>query len=121
MMKSECSLEGIKQFFYDNYYKSIVIYGMGYEGTKLYDELCDTDIHILYGIDKNAGNIKVDGLSVVTVDEADISQKVDAIVVTPFKFFAEIEANLEKKYPDGDIISLDDVRKYELIIRRANG
>lgn len=118
-MKSECSLEGIKQFFYDNYYKSIVIYGMGYEGTKLYDELRDTDIQILYGIDKNADNIKVCDLKVVSIEEADIEQKVDAIVVTPFKYFAEIEAELEKKFLDVDIISLDDVRKYELITKKG--
>ncbi|RKI99422.1 glycosyltransferase family 2 protein [bacterium D16-54] len=59
--------------------KKIAIYGMGYIGECLYDELRNTDIEILYGIDQNALDYKRE-LAIYHVDE-DL-EAVDGVIIT---------------------------------------
>lgn len=86
-------------------YKRIAIYGMSYAGETLIEELRNTDIQVIYGIDKNADSIYAD-IDVVSMDSE--LKKVDAIVVTAITYFDEIEEKLSKKL-DCPILSLEDI------------
>jgi len=95
----------LSEFFVANGYKEIAIYGLSYLGERLLDELEGTDIAVKYAIDKNADNIYAP-CEVVKPD--DTLAPVDAIVVTAFFFFDEIERDLEDK-ADYPVISIEDV------------
>jgi hypothetical protein len=103
MLKQEG--KSLDQYFVKNGYKSIAIYGMGEIGSRLYDELKNTDITIAYAIDKNAANTYSD-LEVLELD--DNLEEVDAVIVTAFFAFSEIEEELSSKL-DCPIISIEDV------------
>ena len=74
-------------------------------GERLYDELKDSDIKVLYAIDKNADAIYAE-VDVLTPD--DDLPEVDLIVVTPVHYFDEIEEMLADKV-DCPVISIEDV------------
>ena len=97
--------KNLADYFEEQGYKSIAIYGMSYAGERLLEELKGSDIRVKYGIDKNAGNIFLDVNMVTMEDEL---KPVDAIVVTPIFFFDDIEEELSQKI-DCPIISLEDV------------
>ena len=69
------------------------------------DELEGSGITIKYGIDQRASNIYEEFDVVSPEDEL---EEVDAIVVTPIKFFDEIEERLSEKV-NCPIISLEDI------------
>lgn len=95
----------IEQYFINNGYNKIAIYGMGEIGNRLYEELKDSSIEVKYAIDKNADNT-YSQIEVYTLE--DDLEEVDAIIVTTAFAFVEIKNSLEQKinYP---IISLEDV------------
>lgn len=97
--------KSIATYFEKEGYKNIAVYGMSYAGETLLDELKNTDIHVAYGIDKNADMIYAD-INVVTMD--DILDDVDAVVVTAVTFFNEIEEALSEKM-NCPVISLEDI------------
>lgn len=97
--------KNVSSYFINNGYKKIAIYGMSYAGETLIEELKNTEVEVLYGIDRNAKGVYTD-IDVVSPDE-DLKE-VDAIVVTAVFFFDEIEKNLAKKF-DFPIISLEDI------------
>lgn len=97
--------KNLSVYFEREGYQDIAIYGMSYAGKTLIDELKDTDIHVAYGIDKNAGTIYAD-VNIVTMEEQ--LEKVDAIVVTAITFFDEIEEKLIEKV-NCPIISLEEI------------
>ncbi len=101
--------KNLAQYFEQNGYKSIIIYGMHYAGERLVEELKGTDIEIVCGIDKNAQTMFAD-VDVITKEE-EIPQA-DVIVVTAISFFDEIEEELRDRV-DCPIVSLEDV-VYEL-------
>lgn len=90
-------------------YKKVAIYGMHYLGESLLVELQDTEIKVLYGIDRNADNCYSD-IEVYKPD--DELEEVDAIIVTAFYYFDEIEQKLSAKM-DCPILSIEDIL-YEL-------
>lgn len=97
--------KNLSEYFKDNGYKTIAIYGMGEMGNRLYDELKGSDIKIKYAVDKDAAS---------TYSELDVIEKeddfdtVDVMVVTATFAFAEIEEEISDKV-DFPIISLEDV------------
>lgn len=95
----------LADYFEKEGYQRIAIYGMSYAGETLLDELKDTDITVVYGIDKKADSLYLD-VDIVTMD-ADL-EEVDAIVVTAITFFDEIEEQLTTKI-DCPVISLEDI------------
>ncbi len=95
----------LKDFFVTNGYKEIAIYGMSYLGERLADELAGSDITVKYAIDRNADNIYAP-FEVLQPD--DTLPDVDAIIVTAFFFFDEIEQDLESKI-ECPIVSIEDV------------
>lgn len=86
-------------------YRNIAVYGMSYAGETLVNELKDTDIKVIYGIDKNAASIYAN-MDIVSMDN-DL-KKVDAIVVTAITFFDQIKKELSEKI-DCPVISLEDI------------
>ena len=86
--------------------KKIAIYGINYMGQTLIDELKETNIQVVYGIDRNADIIMYADVDIFTPDM--ISDDVDAVVVTAVNYFDEIEEELSKKL-NCRIISLEDM------------
>ena len=97
--------KNLSQYFEQNEYKKIAVYGMSYAGETLIDELKGTGIDVAYGIDKSYDSIYSD-VDVVSVE--DELEKVDVIVVTAISFFDEIEEQLSEKI-DCPIVSLEDI------------
>lgn len=99
----------LKEYFIKNGYKTLVIYGMGEMGNRLYEELKDTDIEVKYAIDKEADSVYSE-LKVVEKDSH--LETADVMVVTAIYAYDEIEEEMETKI-DFPIISLEEVI-YEL-------
>ncbi|MCR2045721.1 hypothetical protein NSB25_00270 [Acetatifactor muris] len=92
-------------YFERNGYRKIAVYGVSYVGQTLLNELKDTTIHVNYAVDRNSGK-KVDGVMVYSVEE--MTDNVDAIVVTAIGAFDEIRDMLEE-IVNCPIISLEDI------------
>lgn len=86
-------------------YSSIIIYGMHYAGNMIVEELKDTDINIVCGLDRNCESV-ISFIKTIHPDKE--IPKADVIVVTPIASFPEIEDMLRNRvnYP---IISLEDI------------
>lgn len=80
-------------YFIENNYNKIAIYGMGYLGCILYDDLNGTDITIEYVIDKDKTDLR-ELITVVSPEEK--FYDVDAIVVTIMEDEEEQKAFLKK-------------------------
>lgn len=91
-------------YFTEHEYKTIAIYGMGEIGKRLYEELKDSDIKVLYAIDQYDSYDEI--LDIKLID--DDLPEVDAVIVTPVADFDEIYSKLSTKvnYP---IISMEEV------------
>jgi len=103
--------KSIREYFINNNYDTIAIYGMGELGNRLYEELKSTDIKVAYFIDKNAEEIYygLDDIPVVGLEEIERQDKVDVIIVTPIYDFDSIEESLSEYNIDADIVSLEEV------------
>lgn len=97
--------ENISDYLIKEGYKKVAIYGMNYVGQTLYEELKDSEIEVMYAIDKKADEIYSD-LDVFS--PKDDFAPVDAIIVTPIFFFDEIYEELILK-TNADIISIDTI------------
>ncbi len=97
--------KNLVSYFEKNGYKRIAVYGMSYAGETLIDELRNSAVAVVYGIDRNAAPLYSD-VDIVSMDEE--LEDVDAVVVTAITFFDEIEEQLSKKM-DCPIISLEDI------------
>lgn len=104
--------KNVAEYFKENNYKTIAIYGMGTMGELFYDELKNSsNVKVAYFIDKNAEDLYygVDDLPVVGLDDISSQQKIDAIIVTPIYDFDKIEEDLEDAGVDTNIVSLEDI------------
>lgn len=90
-------------------YRTIAIYGMHYLGETLLDELSGSAVKVAYGIDKNTDQSSED-YKIYSPDEE--LPAVDAVVVTAFFYFDEIEKLLCDKM-DCPVLSIEDIL-YEL-------
>ena len=97
--------KNLSEYFETNGYEKIAIYGMSYAGETLLDELRESKIEVVYGIDNRADSIYLD-LDIVTME--DTLEEVDAVVVTAITYFEEIAEKMEKKL-ECPIISLEDI------------
>lgn len=101
--------KSLEEYFVNNQYKSVAIYGMGELGNRLYDELENSSIHVKYVVDKEAMSV----FSKVDVRELDeITDDIDVVVVTAFFAMEDIQPLVEDKV-SCPVISLEDV-VYEL-------
>ena len=78
---------------------------MSYVGVTLVEELKNTKIEVVYGIDKNADNI-ASIIDIITLK--DEMKEVDAIVVTAIVFYEDIKRQLREK-ANCPVISLEDI------------
>lgn len=95
----------IETYFNIRKIKTIAIYGMGELGQRLLDELINSQVEILYTIDKA---IKHSYKNIKVVSPPQKLSDVDAIIVTPIFKFNEIKKDLQKAY-NCNVISLEDV------------
>ncbi|AGF58309.1 gas vesicle protein [Clostridium saccharoperbutylacetonicum] len=95
----------LEEYFKENNYNKVAIYGMGELGCRLYEDLKDTSIEVKYCIDRNLDGVYSE-LDVFSLD--DELEEVDAIVVSPVYDFEVIEKNISEKV-DYSVISLEDV------------
>lgn len=101
-------------YFEENGYESIAIYGLGELGSRLYEELKESKINIKYFVDKEADNMYFGSEDVELVAIEDLNDdNIDAVVVTPVYAYNQIEKQLQNNGVTCDIISLEDV-VYEL-------
>lgn len=100
--------KSIDDYLKENKYEKIAIYGMHYLGESLCDELRDTGVEIKYAIDQNADNLLGDIEIYHPNEELEDLEEVDAVIVTAFFFYNEIEENLSR-YLDCPIISIEDI------------
>ncbi|MEF9997862.1 MAG: hypothetical protein RR717_02185 [Lachnospiraceae bacterium] len=102
--------QSLKEYFEHHGYKKIAIYGFAEMGNRLYEELEDTDIEVLYAIDQNADTMYAD-IQVVTLEQE--LKKVDAVVITALRSFDAIADQIRPRL-NCDLISLEEV-VYELL------
>lgn len=101
--------KNLEEYFLDNEYKNIAVYGLGELGHRLIEELRHSSINIKYAIDQNSESIFSE-FEVLSLD--DNLPDVDAVIVTPIFDFNDIKQSLEDKI-NCNIISLEDI-VYEL-------
>ena len=78
-------------FFESKGIKTVAIYGMKELGQRLYDELKDSIVTVLYGIDRDE-SLEYRGLQIYSLEETSIP--VDAVVVTAIAFYDSIRDKL---------------------------
>ena len=94
-------------FFHEYKYKNVAIYGAGDLGRLLYDEIKDSDIRVLYFVDRNAEGIgAVEGVPVITIRDIPFQEKVDVLVITPVGNYDEINKILIQSVPQLPTLSL---------------
>lgn len=96
--------KNLSSYFKKHRYERIAVYGMSYVGETLVNELMDSEIELVYGIDQRDGLYSY--INILSVDSS--LPEVDAIVVTAITFFDEIEKVLRDKV-SCPIISLASV------------
>lgn len=84
----------ISSFCKNNNYHNIAIYGMGYIGEYLYDELVGSDINIQYAIDRTAKDFKRE-LPIFRIENE--LDPVDAIIITAVVDTEEIIRSMKAK------------------------
>lgn len=94
----------------DNYllkkgFSKVAIYGMHYLGESLCEELRDTKVEVLYGIDKS---VTRSGCDIKIMKPDGELPEVDAIIVTSMSYFYGIKKELREKV-NCPIISIDEV------------
>ena len=85
--------------------KTVAIYGYGYLGKHLVEELNDSDVCVKYIIDRNTG-IRARDIEVLRLSK-DLP-KVDVIIVTPAGQYDEIRSNI-KTYVSYNTLSLEHI------------
>lgn len=95
----------MEDYFHKNGFQNIAIYGLGMIGETLVDELCDSDVNIIYGIDKNRGDECFE-FDVLHPDE--VTDNIDVVIVTALFYYDSIKNDLERKL-SCPIISLEEV------------
>lgn len=95
----------IEEFFYENGFHRIMIYGNGFIGARLTQALKRTDIEIVAVMDKAAYS----GDNGIIGTEADIPDS-DCIVITPVFYYEQIYNQLKGR-TDIPIVSIRDIWK----------
>lgn len=95
----------LDKYFTGKGYHSIAIYGMGRLGILLYEELKNSDIEVVYGIDMDP-YCTYPGLKIVQPE--DEPERADVIVVTPVMAFDDIREMLAEK-TEIPVLSIEEV------------
>lgn len=96
-----------QDYFRECGYKKIAIYGAGDIGRLLYEEVKESDIEILYFVDRNAEGIRaIDDIPVITLQDVSNMENVDVLVITPIGNYNEICRALINFIPEMATISI---------------
>lgn len=95
----------IEEYFGKNGYKKVAIYGMSLAGQVLFSELIETDIQVLYAVDKNNEGV-LSEIEVYSPEER--LPEADVMVVSAITYYEEIIETLREKV-NCPIISLEDI------------
>ncbi len=95
----------ISEYLLSKGYKKIAIYGMKELGVALLEDLKDTGVEVMYGIDRDAELLNVSARMCRVEDDF---EPVDAVIVTAIHYFEDIERELKTKI-DCPILSLEEV------------
>lgn len=88
-------------------YHEIVIYGMGYLGDKLYEELLESSVKVKCVVDKRALDIGInEGVSILL--PTDDIPKADAMIITTITAYLQI-FNMMSQKVDYPILSLEEL------------
>lgn len=100
----------LEKYFNNHNYKVITIYGMNYIGNRLYDELNNTSVKVIFGVDKVGENIvyEVPILNINSSEFAEKIQDVDVIVVTAIAFYQQILAEI-RKVCNNPVVSIEEI------------
>lgn len=93
-LKLRQSGRSICDYLSEKGYKTIAIYGMGHNGQRVLQELKDSEIEVLYGIDRKADS-RVSEIDVLRAD-ADFPET-DAVLVSEPAYIEEIMELLKAK------------------------
>ena len=104
LMLKNCN-HNLEEYFKNNAYGEIAVYGIGELGRRLCEELKDTDIEIEYIVD---GKVSGNYLGVEIMDMDSQLKAVDVVVVTAVFDLERIEKQLKEKvsFP---VVSLEEV------------
>lgn len=97
--------KNLSEYLISRGYQKIAIYGWGILGKHLYEELKDTEIEILYAIDRQMGE-ETAQVRLILPEES--WERADAVVVTATFDFANIR-QFAKQKTDMDILSLEEL------------
>ncbi len=97
----------LSEYFEENGYKNIAIYGLGTLGEYLSNELEGTSIEVKFAIDENVDARDNRRYPIYHLDD-NFKDEVDAIIVTAIFAFDDIKKKCEEKL-NCPIISLEDV------------
>lgn len=104
-MESHSRGRNIVDYLKGQEYRNIVIYGMGELGNRLYEQLADSEIKVIYAIDRNP----VSAYNELTVvGSAMETEGIDAVIVTPVYDFESIKTDLQGIF-SCNILSLEDI------------
>jgi hypothetical protein len=99
----------LSHYFEKKGYKTVAIYGMSYLGRLLREELRNSSVEVVFGIDRTGQGIG--GVDIPVYMPDDDWETVDVIVVTAVDFYGEIKEAIQKKRSIA-VISLEDVVLY---------
>lgn len=94
----------LEVYFIERQYRKVAVYGMGYLGDRLLEELADSEVDVMYGIDRK----RVSGKAVPIYSMEDSLPEADAIIVAVPHLFFEIKYDLQRK-TDIPVVSLEEV------------
>lgn len=100
----------LAKYFNNHNYKVITIYGMNYIGNRLYDELNNTSVKVIFGVDK-AGDSIVYEVPILNINSSEFAEKiqdVDVIVVTAIAFYQQILAEI-RKVCNNPVVSIEEI------------
>lgn len=97
--------KSIEDYLKKNGIRTIAIYGMGFMGELLYDELKKSSVEVKYAIDRRGGSLCED---ILVISPTETITSVDAIVVAAVYYFDEIKENVTKR-TNIPIISLESM------------
>lgn len=103
-LKLRQSGRSICNYLSEKGYKTVAIYGMGYNGERVLQELKNSEIEVLYGIDKKADSI----ISEINVLAADANLPETDVIVVSEPFYMEEIIKLLKIKVTCPIVSLEE-------------
>ncbi len=104
---------GLEDYFHKKNIQTVAIYAAGELGTRVYEELKNTNIEVKYFTDKkvieNNAVMEFNGIQIVNINNYKEKNEVDAIIVTPTFYMESIEESLRKSGIIKPIISLEKI------------